>query len=80
MISMFKFPNSLIIFSSLKFDKSTQSALESGKFKEKVSLIGMGQKFEVWNEKNWLAKEKGQQIQGEKLDIDLPSNVQEIPF
>ena len=50
------------------------------KVKEKVSLIGMGQKFEVWNEKNWLAKEKGQQIQGEKLDIDLPSNVQEIPF
>ena len=50
------------------------------KVKEKVSLIGMGQKFEVWNEKNWLAKEKGQQIQGEKLDIDLPSNIQEIPF
>ena len=40
----------------------------------------MGQKFDEWNEKNWLAKEKGQQIQGEKLDIDLPSNVQEIPF
>ena len=50
------------------------------KEKTKVVLIGMGQKLELWSEKNWKLKEEGKKIQGEKLEIELPSEVREIPF
>ena len=35
------------------------------KEKAKVVLIGMGQKFELWSEKNWKIKESGKEIKGE---------------
>ena len=50
------------------------------KEKTKVVLIGMGQKLELWSEKNWKLKEEGKKIQGERLEIELPSEVREIPF
>ena len=50
------------------------------KEKTKVVLIGMGQKLELWSEKNCKLKEEGTSIKGERLDIELPSEVQEIPF
>ena len=40
----------------------------------------MGQKLELWSEKNWKLKEEGKKIQGERLEIELPSEVREIPF
>jgi MraZ protein len=46
----------------------------------KVVLIGMGQKLELWSEKNWKLKEEGKNVKGERLEIELPSEVQEIPF
>ena len=50
------------------------------KEKAKVVLIGMGQKFELWSEKNWKIKESGKEIKGERIEIDLPEEVREIPF
>ena len=50
------------------------------KEKTKVVLIGMGQKLELWSEKNWKSKEEGKNVKGEKLGIELPNEVQEIPF
>ena len=50
------------------------------KEKAKVVLIGMGQKFELWSEKNWKIKESGKEIKGEWIEIDLPEEVREIPF
>ena len=50
------------------------------KEKTKVVLIGMGQKLELWSEKNWKLKEEGKNVKGERLEIELPSEVQEIPF
>ena len=50
------------------------------KEKAKVALIGMGQKFELWSEKNWKIKESGKEIKGERIEIDLPEEVREIPF
>ena len=50
------------------------------KEKTKVVLIGMGQKLELWSEKNWQLKEEGKNVKGERLEIELPSEVQEIPF
>ena len=40
----------------------------------------MGQKFELWSEKNWRIKESGKEIKGERIDIELPEEVREIPF
>ena len=45
-----------------------------------IVLIGMGQKLELWSEKNWKLKEEGKNVKGERLEIELPSEVQEIPF
>ena len=50
------------------------------KEKQKVILIGMGQKFELWSEKNWKIKELGKEIKGERIDIELPEEVRRIPF
>ena len=50
------------------------------KEKTKVVVIGMGQKLELWSEKNWKLKEEGKNVKGERLDIELPNEVQEIPF
>ena len=36
----------------------------------------MGQKLELWSEKNWKLK-RGKSIKGERLDIELPSEVQD---
>ena len=35
------------------------------KEKAKVVLIGMGQKFELWSEKNWKIKESGKKLNSE---------------
>ena len=50
------------------------------KEKQRVILIGMGQKFELWSEKNWKVKELGKEIKGERIDIELPEEVRRIPF
>ena len=48
--------------------------------KEKVALIGMGSKFEIWNIKNWKKKQAGKDIEGEVLLTDLPNYLEEVPF
>ena len=50
------------------------------KEKAKVVLIGMGQKFELWSEKNWKIKESGKKLNSERIDINLPVEVKDIPF
>ena len=48
--------------------------------KEKVALIGMGSKFEIWNIKNWKQKQAVKDIEGEVLLTDLPNYLEEVPF
>ena len=48
--------------------------------KQQVALIGMGSKFELWNQENWDKKQSGLQIPGEDLIDDLPPTLEEIPF
>ena len=50
------------------------------KEKAKVVLIGMGQKFELWSEKNWKIKESGKKLSSERIEINLPEEIKEIPF
>ena len=46
----------------------------------KVSLIGMGNKLEVWNEKNWEMRQTGGALSTEILEVVLPESLKTISF
>ena len=46
----------------------------------KVSIIGMGNKFEVWNEKNWEMRQTGGSLSTEILEVVLPESLKTISF
>ncbi len=46
----------------------------------KVSIIGMGNKFEVWNEKNWEMRQTGGALSTEILEVVLPKSLKTISF
>ena len=46
----------------------------------KVSVIGMGNKFEVWNEKNWEMRQTGGVLSTEILEVVLPESLKTISF
>ena len=47
---------------------------------EKVSFIGMGNKFEVWNDKNWEMRQTGGALSTEILEVVLPEQLKTISF
>ena len=47
---------------------------------EKVSLVGMGNKFEIWNEKNWEMRQTGGSLSTEILEVVLPESVKALNF
>jgi len=47
---------------------------------EKVSFIGMGNKFEVWNDKNWEMRQIGGALSTEILEVVLPESLKTISF
>jgi len=47
---------------------------------EKVSLVGMGNKFEIWNEKNWEMRQTGGALSTEILEVVLPESVKALNF
>jgi len=46
----------------------------------KVSIIGMGNKFEVWNDKNWEMRQTGGALSTEILEVVLPESLKTISF
>ena len=50
------------------------------KIAEKVSFIGMGNKFEVWNDKNWEMRQTGGALSTEILEVVLPEQLKTISF
>ena len=50
------------------------------KIAEKVSFIGMGNKFEVWNDKNWQMRQTGGTLSTEILEVVLPEQLKTISF
>jgi MraZ protein len=50
------------------------------KISEKVSFIGMGNKFEVWNDKNWQMRQTGGALSTEILEVVLPEQLKTISF
>ena len=47
---------------------------------EKVSFIGMGNKFEIWNTENWNLRQTGGTLATEILDVVLPTSIKEMSF
>ncbi len=47
---------------------------------EKASLIGLGNKFEVWNDKNWEMRQTGGALSTEILEVVLPESLKTISF
>jgi MraZ protein len=47
---------------------------------EKISLVGMGNKFEIWNENNWEMRQTGGSLSTEILEVVLPESVKALNF
>ena len=46
----------------------------------KISFIGMGNKFEIWNTENWNLRQTGGTLATEILDVVLPTSIKEMSF
>jgi MraZ protein len=47
---------------------------------KQISLIGMGNKFEIWNVNNWEMRQTGGSLATEILDVVLPESVKSMSF
>jgi MraZ protein len=47
---------------------------------KKISLIGMGNKFEIWNINNWEMRQTGSSLSTEILDVVLPESIKSMSF
>ena len=47
---------------------------------KKVVLIGMGDKFEIWNSENWDTRQTSSALSSEILEIVLPDSVKNLSF
>ena len=47
---------------------------------EKISFIGMGNKFEVWNNENWEMRQTGGVLATEILEVVLPESLKTMSF
>ena len=47
---------------------------------KQISLIGMGNKFEIWNTNNWEMRQTGGSLSTEILDVVLPDSIKSMSF
>lgn len=47
---------------------------------KQISLIGMGNKFEIWNVNNWEMRQTGGSLSTEILDVILPESIKSMSF
>ena len=45
-----------------------------------LALVGMGNKFEIWNINNWDMRQTGGSLSSEILDVVLPDSIKEMSF
>ena len=48
--------------------------------KNKIALVGMGNKFEIWNEQNWEMRQTGGSLSTEILEVVLPESIKTMAF
>jgi len=47
---------------------------------KQISIIGMGNKFEIWNVNNWEMRQTGGSLAAEILDVVLPESIKSMSF
>ena len=47
---------------------------------KQISLIGMGNKFEIWNVNNWEMRQTCGSLSTEILDVVLPDSIKSMSF
>ena len=50
------------------------------KDQKQIALVGMGDKFEIWNIKNWEMRQTGGSLSTEILNVVLPESIKEMSF
>ena len=50
------------------------------KDQNQIALVGMGNKFEIWNIANWEIRQTGGSLSTEILDVVLPDSIKEMSF
>ena len=63
----------------LRIPTDLQSYAEIDNQKQ-VALVGMGNKFEIWNIQNWEIRQTGGSLSTEILDVVLPESIKEMSF
>ena len=63
----------------LRIPSDLQNYAEINEQKQ-VALVGMGNKFEIWNIKNWEMRQTGGSLSTEILDVVLPESIKEMSF
>ena len=63
----------------LRIPTDLQSYAEIDNQKQ-VALVGMGNKFEIWNIQNWEMRQTGGSLSTEILDVVLPESIKEMSF
>tara|TARA_B100001063_G_scaffold112293_1_gene104780 strand:- start:310 stop:777 length:468 start_codon:yes stop_codon:yes gene_type:complete len=48
--------------------------------KKQIALVGMGEKFEVWNIDSWEVRQTGGSLSTEILDVVLPESIKSMSF
>ena len=63
----------------VRIPSDLQSYAEINEQKQ-VALVGMGNKFEIWNIENWEMRQTGGSLSTEILDVVLPESIKEMSF
>jgi MraZ protein len=63
----------------VRIPSDLQSYAEINEQKQ-VALVGMGNKFEIWNVENWEMRQTGGSLSTEILDVVLPESIKEMSF
>ena len=63
-----------------KFNVDTMICVTDITNENQVALVGMGNKFEIWNIQNWEMRQTGGSMSTEILDVVLPESIKEMSF
>ena len=61
----------------IPLDLQEYACIES---ENKIALVGMGNKFEIWNVNSWQSRQTGGSLSTEILDVVLPESVKSMSF
>ena len=47
---------------------------------KQITLVGMGNKFEIWNTKDWEMRQTGGSLSTEIIDVVMPESIKAMSF